>query len=128
MDESIEVYRRNFKVREKRLRQERETERQRALQSAQEAIPAVASRYPSLQRVYLFGSILQPGMFHRKSDIDVAVEGSSPRDYFDFWRVLDEMLSQWAVDVREIDNLDDSSFFANRVRQYGLLIYERQDS
>lgn len=125
MEESIEVYRRNFKAREKRLRQERETKRQKALQAVQVAIPPVASHYPSLRRVYLFGSVLHPGLFHRKSDIDVAVEGSTARDYFDFWRTLDEMLLEWGVDVRE---LDDSLAFSNHVRQSGLLIYEREDS
>lgn len=124
MDTVSESYRRTFQAREKRLRQKREARRQKALQMAQQVIPPIAATYPSVRRVYLFGSILRPGFFHQQSDIDIALDGSTAHDYFDFWRTLEEAMPNWTIDVRELDN---NSFFSNQVRQTGLLLYERKN-
>ncbi|HEY71679.1 MAG TPA: nucleotidyltransferase domain-containing protein [Thermoflexia bacterium] len=43
----------------------------------------MAPSYPSLRRVYLFGSVIRPGAFLPSSDIDVAVEGLDAEAYFD---------------------------------------------
>lgn len=45
-------------------------------------------------RVYLFGSLLEDELVHKRSDIDLAVEGLKGRLYFkalrDLWRLLPE--------------------------------------
>ena len=120
--EPIEVYRRTFQERLKRQQEAREEIRQRVLQAVSKKLPAVAARYPSVQRVYLFGSTIQPHAFHEKSDVDIAVEGTTAEAYFAFWRELEQALPDWVIDLREITT---SSSLAERVYRTGLLIYER---
>lgn len=118
----IETYRRTFRQRMQREQEEREERRRRALRAAREKSPAILAGYPSVRRAYLFGSVTRPGGFHPASDIDIALEGTTAEEYFAVWRDLDRALSDWMVDVREIN---DSSSFANLIRETGVLIYER---
>ncbi len=60
--------------RETRRRAQRETARQQCLQRARAAISRLALRHPGVRRVYLFGSLVQPGHFGPASDINVAVD------------------------------------------------------
>jgi len=50
------------------------------------------------------------------------LEGTTAAEYFAAWRDLEYALPDWTVDVREIT---DPSPFADRVRETGVLIYER---
>ncbi len=60
------------------LLHERETQRQAArldeYQQTRERLQAAVRRHLPGQRVWLFGSLLEPGRFHVASDIDLAVE------------------------------------------------------
>jgi predicted nucleotidyltransferase len=123
--EALAGYRRGWQEREKARRARQEATRQTALTAAREAILSVAGDWPSIQRVYLFGSVIQVGAFSGRSDIDVAIEGATAEEYFGFWRELDAALPQWFVDAREIDL---PSSFADEVRRTGVLIYDREDS
>lgn len=123
--EALAEYRRGWRRREEARRARREERRLAALAAARQAILTLAGNWPSVRRVYLFGSITEPGMFHERSDIDVAVAGTTAEDYFAFGRALDEALPQFLVDVREINA---PSFFADQVRATGVLLYEREDS
>jgi len=83
-------------------------------------------RFPGVERAYVFGSVLRPGAMHAGSDIDIALEGRlSAEEYFALWRALESELSEWTVDLVE---LDQEVRFADRVREQGALIYERSDS
>ena len=53
-----------------------------AWQTARRAAQLLQDRY-GVKRVRVFGSLLHPGQFHAKSDIDLAVEGLAVRDYWD---------------------------------------------
>lgn len=123
--EPIEVYRRTLQERLKRQQEAREEIRQRVLRAVSETLPAIAAGYASVQRVYLFGSVTRPRAFHEKSDVDIAIEGTTAEAYFAFWRELERALPDWAIDLREITT---SSSLAEQVRRTGLLIYERADS
>lgn len=116
------VYRRSFRQRLAQQHSTREEARRYALAAAQAIIPQIAAAIPSVQKVYLFGSIIQPGRFHQQSDIDVAVVGSTAADYFVFWRELETALPDWVIDLRDIT---DESPFASRVKRTGVLFYER---
>lgn len=122
--ESVEIYRRTFQERLRRQQEAREEARQRALRAASEKVPAIAAAYPSVRRVYLFGSVAEPRAFHEKSDVDIAVEDTTAEDYFALWRELEQALPDWTVDLRDITA---PSFFAYRVRRTGTLLYERAD-
>lgn len=78
----------------------REARRERVLGAAREAIRRHAPEHPGVRRVYLFGSVLRPGRFHARSDVDVAVdcdlEAETP-----FARALENEL-RVAVDLRPL--------------------------
>jgi len=45
-----------------------------------------------VKKVYLFGSVIGESPWHDKSDLDIAVEGLAPQDYFRALLVLDKLL------------------------------------
>jgi predicted nucleotidyltransferase len=125
LSESIHAYRQNFKTRLRRRLEARERTRQRALQIIQEKAPTIMSRWQSVRRAYLFGSVTHPGAFHEESDVDIAIEGVTAQEYFALWRALERALPDWVIDVRDIT---PASPFADLVRKTGVLIYERANS
>lgn len=89
-----------------------------------EAVPdmkRVLSRYPEVERAYLFGSVLE-GELTKRSDVDIAVSGSLAGRFFVLWRDLDEVTPA-PVDLAALD--DKSPTFQRHVQQLGKLIYER---
>lgn len=120
-----ERYRESWREREARRRAEAEARRAAAQEAVERAIRTVAPRYPGIRRVYLFGSVLRPGVFRPDSDIDVGVEGDDGHGLFDFWRELEAAAPGWAFDVRPLDPEDP---FSQRVQERGRLIYERTPS
>lgn len=97
----VELARRHYREREAQRLTEREAERQHWLQRTREAIRRVAQRYPTVRRVYLFGSIVQAGRFRPDSDIDVAVECDTVETESAFWRDLERELKR-DVDLRPL--------------------------
>ena len=120
--DDIAVYRHNLHQRAQARLREREKRRQRARQVVMDAISVVAPRYPTVRRVYLFGSVTRPGAFGPDSDVDIGVEGADMALCFDIWRDSEKAAPEWELDVRSLDEDDP---FAERVRQKGDLIYER---
>lgn len=117
----IEAARRYYYKREARRRAQREAERQRWLERARHAIRRIAEHYPGVQRVYLFGSITQPGRFGERSDIDIAVECEDLETESAFWHAL-ELELQRTVDLRPL-----TSAIAQAVTMTGEQVYERED-
>jgi len=119
---NIDQCRRNLLQRLQRRSEERDERRRRALRDVCEQAPTILVRHPTVVRAYAFGSVTEPGSFHAGSDIDIAVEGTTAEAYFAVWRDLERVLTDWMVDVREIN---DDSPFATRIRESGMVIYER---
>ena len=119
---NVDECRRNLLRGMQRRAEERDELRRRALLDVCEKAPAILGRHPSVVRAYVFGSVTKPGSFHAGLDIDIAVEGTTAEAYFAVWRDLERVLTDWIVDVREIN---DDSLFATRIRASGMLIYER---
>jgi len=118
----INAARRNLEARAQRVQAERETRRAAAERAVTEAVRRVIVDFPSVRRVFLFGSITRPNGFRADSDIDVAIEGLGVADYFAIWRAIERAAPDWLIDVRDITQPSD---FAERVRATGKLIYER---
>jgi predicted nucleotidyltransferase len=118
----IARYRQTFHQHHADQYEAREARRQKALTAICPLLPALAATTSSIQALYLFGSITQPGQFHPHSDIDIGLVEATAEDYFTFWRELETALPAWFFDVRDVS---DDSFFAQRVKETGLLIYER---
>ncbi len=118
----IAAVRHNLQSRAERERTEREDRRAAAEHAVTEAVEKAIINFPSVKRVFLFGSVTRPNAFRPDSDVDVAVEGLGVADYFSIWRALEEAAPGWTIDLRDITQPSD---FSERVRSTGKLIYER---
>ena len=68
-----------------------------------------------LGEAILFGSVVRPGRFHARSDVDVAIPDIEPRAFFALMGHLEEGLE------REIDLVPiDTCHFADTIRRTGL--------
>jgi uncharacterized protein len=79
-------------------------------------VRSICQKY-SAKRVLLFGSSLDETRAGR--DIDIAVEGVAPRDWFRFWG---ELLCALSKPVDVIDLSGDSQF-VDLVRREGVVLY-----
>ncbi len=89
------------------------------LERATAAILRRAPELPAIRAVYLFGSILRPGLFQPESDVDVAVDCNDLRAETPFWRMLEDDLNR-TVDLRPREGP-----IIRAVEDYGKRIYER---
>lgn len=105
--------------RDARRRAARESERRAWLERVQAAILRLAPRHPQIHRVYLFGSLVQPGRFGSRSDIDVAVVCDTPEAESAFWAALERDLRR-DVDLRPL-----AGPLAETVALTGKLVYTR---
>ena len=56
----------------------------------------------------LFGLLAHVAWFTSDSDIDLAVEGLSGQDYWEAWRLLEEMIGYRPVDLVDIETVGES--------------------
>lgn len=54
------------------------------------------------ERVFLFGSVAGVGVFHEQSDLDLAVEGIAPEDFWRAWAALDRLGVTAAIDLVDL--------------------------
>ena len=115
-----------LRIRQERRQRRRERERQALLDTVRTATRTILPNFVDVRRAYLFGSVLRPEVMHLTSDIDIAIEGRlSAEDYFALWRQLEDTLIGWPIELVELDR---DLHFAARVRETGVLFYERPDS
>jgi predicted nucleotidyltransferase len=98
----------------------REALRRQVLAQVREAISSIAPRHPAIRAVYLFGSILQPGRFTLRSDVDLAVDCDDLASETPFWRDM-EIALQRNVDLRPREGA-----VARAVAAYGEICYARE--
>jgi predicted nucleotidyltransferase len=84
----FEVYARTARQRAAARRERLRERRERAWSLARQAAALLREAYDA-QKVRAFGSLLQPRLFHERSDIDLAVWGLDERDYL---RALSRLL------------------------------------
>jgi predicted nucleotidyltransferase len=97
--ETIAAARKYHARRDAERREERERLRTATYDRVSEAVRRAAPRFPGVRAVYLFGSLVQPGRFRPRSDIDVAVDAVDVEAESRFWRALEAELGTY-VDVR----------------------------
>lgn len=86
--------------RDRDRREQRESARLAVLDQVRSSVVRLAPRFPGIRAVYLFGSLMQPGRFSPRSDVDVAVDGDLESET-PFWRALEEALER-NVDLRPL--------------------------
>jgi predicted nucleotidyltransferase len=57
-----------------------------------------------VSRVSLFGSVLRPGLFHERSDVDLAVWGLDERRYLRALAALLDLEPDFSVDLVEFEH------------------------
>lgn len=77
-------------------------ERQELLERLRQ-LAAVLKRRFHARRVILFGSLLYADSFDEHSDVDLAVEGVAPTDFWEAWRVAEEAVGDRLVDLVDIE-------------------------
>jgi predicted nucleotidyltransferase len=84
-------------------RQRLEQRRAHALEQAQEAVALWRQRWPSITRIWCFGSVLTSG-FREHSDLDLLIEGLPPGGLLEAV-ALAERTGPLSVDLKRIEDL-----------------------
>ena len=79
-------------------------ERERLLGRVRKAADVLKTRFGA-RSVILFGSLAHKAWFTSKSDVDLAVEGLDADDYWEAWRVIEELITDPIED--SIANVED---------------------
>ena len=70
------------------------------------------------RRVVLFGSLAHAAWFVPDSDVDLAVEGLVDGDYWEAWRLVEEVIGDRPVDLIEIERAGES--LRRAIERYGV--------
>jgi len=87
-------------------------------------IPEVRSlftKYPTVEKAWLFGSILDEELFDESSDVDIAVKGLDNGSYFSLFADLSQIVGE-NLDIVEIERIR----WAETILDEGLIIYEKR--
>lgn len=72
-----------------------------------EAVDALKHRF-GVRKVILFGSLAHRAWFASDTDVDLAVEGLRVQDYWEAWRVAEDIIGDRSVDMVEIEKVKPS--------------------
>lgn len=81
-------------------------------------IAAILKSQFGVRRVFLFGSLTLEPWKGVISDIDLAVEGLAPDLYWEAWRVAEEEMVDYPVDLIEIESASES--LQQAIDKYGI--------
>ena len=71
------------------------------------AADLLKSRF-GVRRVILFGSLARTESFYAESDVDLAVEGLNEADYWEAWRMVEEIIRDRPVDLVDVETASPS--------------------
>jgi predicted nucleotidyltransferase len=92
-------------------------EREQLLARVREAA-AILKRQFGVKQVILFGSLADTTWFVPDSDVDLAIEGLSNDNYWQAWKVVEDIIGNRPVDLIEIESAKESLLKA--IQRYGL--------
>lgn len=78
------------------------SEREQLLKRIKKAANELKTRF-GVRRVVLFGSLAHEGWFAQDSDVDLAIEGLRGDDYWQAWRIAEDIIGDRPVDLIEIE-------------------------
>ena len=84
-----------------------EETRKQLLKRVRKAAVVLKSRF-AVRRVVVFGSVAHAAWLVPDSDVDLAVEGLAPKDYWQAWRMVEEIIGDRPVDLVEIEAARES--------------------
>ncbi len=91
--------------------------RERLLALVRQAADLLKERF-GVRRVVLFGSLADDVWFRTDSDVDLAVEGLPAEDYWDAWRLLEDVIRERPVDLIEIERAGEA--LRQVIERYGV--------
>ncbi|KKM12436.1 hypothetical protein SY88_04225 [Clostridiales bacterium PH28_bin88] len=96
--------------------------RLRALAAAERAACRIGREF-DVRRVILYGSLVhEPDRFYEESDIDLAVEGLEPGDFFAAWRLAETEAGGFPVDLTLLEEV--KSWLKERIIVEGRVLYD----
>lgn len=99
------------------VRPEVEVTREQLLACARKAAAMLKSRF-GVRRVVIFGSLAHAAWFIPDSDVDLAVEGLAPKDFWQAWRIVEEIISDRPVDLIELEAASES--LRRAIKRHGI--------
>lgn len=91
--------------------------RERVLKRVRQAAALLKARFGA-QRVILFGSLAHAAWFMPDSDVDLVVEGLPGDDYWEAWRLVEEIIGDRPVDLIEMESAGES--LQRAIQRYGV--------
>lgn len=82
-------------------------ERRQLLERIYKTADVLKKRF-KIRRVILFGSLAHEGWYMPNSDIDLAVEGLAGSDYWEAWRLVEEIINDRSIDLIDLETAGDS--------------------
>ena len=82
-------------------------DRKRVLACVRHAAVALKRRFGSA-KVILFGSLAHSAWFAPDSDVDLAVEGLDGDEYWEAWKVVEDVITDRAVDLIDLAMASES--------------------
>ena len=95
-------------------------ERERLMSRIRKAAAVLKNRF-GVRQVILFGSLAHDAWFMPDSDVDIAVEGLASEDYWEAWRVVEEIIGERPVDLIEIETARET--LRRAIKRYGISLY-----
>jgi predicted nucleotidyltransferase len=71
-----------------------------------------------VEKVVLFGSLARMSWFTFGSDVDLAVEGLESRDYWQAWKLAEDIIPDRPVDLIQIESVSGS--LKKAIDRYGV--------
>jgi len=100
-----------------RLTPEEQRERDRLLAQARD-LAKMLKREFGVQKVVLFGSLARMAWFTFGSDVDLAVEGLETKDYWQAWKLAEDIIPDRPVDLIQIESVSGS--LKKAIDRYGV--------
>ena len=91
--------------------------REQLLDRVREAAILLKTRFGA-RRVILFGSLAHASWFVPDSDVDLVIEGVAGDDYWQAWRLVEEIIGDRPVDLIEIETVGES--MRRAIQRYGM--------
>jgi predicted nucleotidyltransferase len=96
---------------------EKDVDREQLLVHVRKAAAVLKTQF-AVHRVVLFGSLAHESWFVPDSDVDLAVEGLDPKDYWQAWQVVEDIVGNRPVDLIEIETASES--LRRAIERYGI--------
>jgi uncharacterized protein len=116
---NMEAYKQTARKRSQKRREQLEKKREHAWQVARAGAALLKAEF-GVERVVVFGSLTVSGLFHHRSDVDLAVWGVAPDEYFRAVGQLQALDADVSIDLVEFETA--SPRLQKKIEHEGMLL------